>query len=463
MSWRAVAFLWLVAVGAVLLALGLRDSRGRADTNAAPLVPPLLIGNATVLRIRDRDGAMALSHRDGVWAQDEPFAWNVDSLAVRDALGTLERLAIIRVADSDSSEPPAGDTRLELIDAQGIGVECALGDRAPAGRAWFRIRTIGPSGAGSWRRVTSRDSLHESFERLPPRFWRDPTLLDGLGAECHAIELRASALPAPIGLKRTGATWMLTSPVRTRASREGVESWMESLARLRADAVIADTSAWESFGLSEPMAELTVGDAGGRERTLRVGSRLPQAQGEGGRYAAVEGIPMVVALDAVALKRLEPSLLSLVDARASSCRAPDVFTLEWWPLGATSPTWRISRDGFGWTPATEGGVATRALAACCEDRASDMSFQPMPAATQRGHLKLFGIDGDLLADLLIGQEISDPSGAADAARWAVESEPGVLRIFPSSWGRGLGLDPAVAVEAGNSAPAVTGVDAGATE
>ncbi len=437
MTRRAAGLLWLVAAALVGAALWLRATRGDRTSEAEPVVSPTLLRDAASIESIDSGGSVELVLGGSTWHQALPFVWPIDTLAVRDLLGALERLTVVRRA-SGHEAPRESAPRLLIRDLTGNGIELALEGRAPGGRAWIHTRSVGAAGPGAWSRLTTRDHVHEFLERVPPRSWRDPTLLGGLGAECTSIELRSPSLQAPIRVERAGAAWRLTSPAATRAAAASVEAWMDSLARLRATSFIRDTPDRDAYGLATPLAHLSIGSAGGGTDTLVVGGEMGRGQAARDRYARLERIDSVVALDDVALRQLEPNVVGLVDPVACGVRAPDIFTIRFMQSPGdgdvrSASGWELHRDGFGWKGELANGHAAAVLHAMTDVPASEIAFIAMPSGTILGRLELVDIDGEVLASLVVGRE------ADQATRWAVEAEAGVLRVFPPSWGEGLGF------------------------
>ncbi|MDA0803746.1 MAG: DUF4340 domain-containing protein [Planctomycetota bacterium] len=457
MSWRATAVLWVIAMALVVAALWARNTRDGVAQTGEPIASTSLIAGASLVEFHDGLGTIVLRHDGSVWSQVQPFAWPVDSLAVHDLLGVVERLAIVRSVEGASADSPADAPRVQILTDSGDGVELALGERAPGGRAWLFRRDWSHDGPGPWSRVTVRDRLHDLLLSSPPRQWRDPTLLPGLGADCTTIELASPGLAAPLRATREGASWRLESPVATRADTGSIEAWMDALARLRASQFVVDAAEGDAYGLRDPVARLRITSIGRPATELVVGGLV--ATGVADRYATIEGTPTIVRLDEVALRRVQPNIVALVDARATAFRPFDIFGVRWIPSGRTrraadagpEPGWEIHREGSGWSPADHGDLASAVLSALCDARATDISFQSLPEGTRRGTMELFDVDGALLASIPVGRELLAGLAPGAEARWALESEPGVLRIFHPAWAEALRLEePASAAESPES-------------
>ncbi|MDA1008392.1 MAG: DUF4340 domain-containing protein [Planctomycetota bacterium] len=436
MTWRILGTLWIAAAAALFAAWSAHQSRHNQRD-----VQPMLLGDGWAvhliqqLDIKDESGAIRFNNDAGVWEQTEPFEWSIDVFAVRDLLGTIERLAVSRREEFTPILKPT-DTVVRLTREDGAWIELVPSDRAAAGRAWIGIRqSVDNTTASAWSRVTTRDDLHSELENNPPRSWRMPSVLSTAGAETSRIALRSTLLDQPLIVERLGARWMVTSPITTRANQGGVDRWIESLQRLAFSQSVADApSDLAAYGLTAPLVQIAVSESSGRTETLLVGQ--PCTPSSADRFAMQDRVPFVFTLDDVALRGLQPQLAVLIAPEACGVAVADVFSIEWTRDGALVPSWRIERDNDKWlisVPSAEGGekqsasdrLVAQLLTALTTAPATEIALQEMPTELVVGSIVLRGIDGQELVTVVVGRE------APPALRWAMSDTKGLLRIYSS--------------------------------
>ena len=430
--------------------------RGQAPDAAAAVRAPLFAADEVPLERIDRvtlerPGSPALVFaRDGAgWSQVEPFAYPADPASIRavvDALAALERSRSVDPASIGPEaraalglEPPKA-----RVTVAWKGGECTveLGRRTIAGRAWAHV-------AGRPEVVSVDTGLHALAVDADPRQWRAMRLYEAGHGDVGRIEIRYGPKDTQrVRMERAGGRWRSLAPFATRLDADAVRSYVEALARAEGDAFAADRPAdLAAFGLVAPERGVTLrpagaaGDAAAPIGTIDVG--VPVAEGAPERFGRVDGRPAVMQLGAKALAAVFPPPAFFVDPRGSDAVPADVKRIAWTPFmgGAKAgPAWVLERSLDAWSlragadgapvPANPEAVR-KLLAQLCEARAPAVAFQPMPDALRLGEFALTAADGAVLARVRVARE---PEG-----QWALDSDDGVLRVFPA--GLGIGTEP----------------------
>ena len=458
--------IFILAAAALLAVLGWWSVRGRSDASAdrsarASLFAADEIPLEQVDRIeltRSNEEPIVFVRTATGWMQQSPFAHPADPASIREVIDVSAALQTTRAIDPASIDPaaraalgltpPAATLKLAWPGGE-RSVE--LGRRTVAGRAWAHV--IGRAEAAS-----IDASLHAIAVDGDPRQWRSTQLYEPGPADVGGIELRYGLAPSQhLTLARAAGKWRIESPVSTRADADAVRGYLEALARAQADAFVTDSpNDWSTFGLSAP------------ERSVRLFAALPPdviigaidvgvtaAEGAQERFGRIAERATVVQLGTKALAALFPPPAFFVDPRGSDVVQADVRAVTFTafdptgvsdaaaaaaPGAAPVPAFRLERTLDGWNITTPGADprpasierARKLLAQLCEARAPAVAFQRMPEALRIGEFTLFGAGGVQLARVRIAHE---PEG-----QWAIDSDDGVLRVFPK--GFDLAIDAA---------------------
>jgi hypothetical protein len=348
--------------------------------------------------------------------------------------------------------PPAATLKLTWPGGE-RSVE--LGRRTVAGRAWAHV--VGRSEAAS-----IDASLHTIAVDGDPRQWRSTHLYEPGPADVGSIELRYGLAPSQrLTLARAAGKWRIESPVSTRADADAVRGYLEALARAQADAFVTDSpNDWSTFGLSAPERSVRLfaaNVAAASAPAVMVGAidvGVTAAEGAQERFGRIAERATVVQLGTKALAALFPPPAFFVDPRGTDVVQADVRAVTFTAFDPTglndaaastlgsplAPTFRLERTLDGWniiTPDADPRPASterarKLLAQLCEARAPAVAFQRMPEALRIGEFTLFGAGGVQLARVRLAHE---PDG-----QWAIDSDDGVLRVFPK--GFDLAIDAA---------------------
>jgi hypothetical protein len=460
----------ILAVIALLAMVGWWSVRGHSDAStdrtaraslfAADEIPLEQIDRIELTR--NNEEPIVFVRTATGWIQQSPFVHPADPASIREVIDVSAALQTTRAVDPASIDPearaalgltpPAATLKLTWPGGE-RSVE--LGRRTVAGRAWAHV--VGRSEAAS-----IDASLHTIAVDGDPRQWRSTHLYEPGPADVGSIELRYGLAPSQrLTLARAAGKWRIESPVSTRADADAVRGYLEALARAQADAFVTDSpNDWSTFGLSAPERSVRLfaaNVAAASAPAVMVGAidvGVTAAEGAQERFGRIAERATVVQLGTKALAALFPPPAFFVDPRGTDVVQADVRAVTFTAFDPTglndaaastlgsplAPTFRLERTLDGWniiTPDADPRPASterarKLLAQLCEARAPAVAFQRMPEALRIGEFTLFGAGGVQLARVRLAHE---PDG-----QWAIDSDDGVLRVFPK--GFDLAIDAA---------------------
>lgn len=372
--------------------------------------------------------------RGGSWWQTSPVEHAVDGWSVRQFAARVMKAESVRsvdVAQGDASalasaglSPPEG--RIELVEDAPDGgsarrVVVELGRRSLAGRAYARV--VEPPSVRPRFEVID-GTLHEfALERDPREFRRRDLFIDL--AEIDRVEL--SAGESVTAIARSGRSYRIDGPIRTRADRQQCEELFDAIRRARSEGFIVDNPVELSvYGLEPPAAMLVV-RSGAKETRLRIGD--PVSIGAQDRFGLVEGTSTVVRIPAAVLAGIAPRADRLIDTLATGVRPADVGVIE---VVQGASRIALRRETDRWTAtvseadapeakgAVDGAAVARLLAALTETRAGSVQVAPFPSERGVATITLRGFAGEALDTVRVA------SGANGG--FALENGDGVLRL-----------------------------------
>ena len=426
----------LVALGATIAAHRLGSVEEVATSARQPLVAreafdPEQLAEATI----DRDGLRyRFVRRGGSWWQTSPVEHAVDGWSVRQFAARVMKAESVRSVDfaqGDSAalsaaglSPPQG--RIELVEDAPEGapprrVVVELGRRSLAGRAYARVAE--PATARPRYEVID-GTLHEfALERDPREFRRRDLFIDV--GEIDRVELTAGGSTTAIA--RSGRSYRIDGPIRTRADRQQCEELFDAIRRARSDGFIVDNPVELAvYGLEPPAASLVV-RSGTREIRLRVGD--PVSIGAQDRFGLLDGTSTVVRIPAAVLAGIAPRADRLIDTLATGVRAADIGAIE---VAQGTSRLVLRRETDRWTAtaseadaaeskgSVDSGALARLLAALTETRAGSVQIAPFPADRAVATITLRGFAGEALDTVRVASGVN--------GGFALENGDGVLRI-----------------------------------
>lgn len=426
----------LVALGAAIAAHRLGSVEEVATNARQPLVAreafdPEQLAEATI----DRDGLRyRFVRRGGSWWQTSPVEHAVDGWSVRQFAARVMKAESVRSVDfaqGDSAalsaaglSPPQG--RIELVEDAPEGapprrVVVELGRRSLAGRAYARVAE--PATARPRYEVID-GTLHEfALERDPREFRRRDLFIDV--GEIDRVELTAGGSTTAIA--RSGRSYRIDGPIRTRADRQQCEELFDAIRRARSDGFIVDNPVELAvYGLEPPAASLVV-RSGTREIRLRIGD--PVSIGAQDRFGLLDGTSTVVRIPAAVLAGVAPRADRLIDTLATGVRAADIGAIE---VAQGTSRLVLRRETDRWTAtaseadaaeskgSVDSGALARLLAALTETRAGSVQIAPFPADRAVASITLRGFAGEALDTVRVASGVN--------GGFALENGDGVLRI-----------------------------------
>jgi hypothetical protein len=181
---------------------------------------------------------------------------------------------------------------------------------------------VGQTAAGAWIAHRLSDNARIALEgEVARRLRPSKSALKGRDVIVPQLDPKdVTALTLRCGvaqdLARENSQWKMTSPKGFTADQAATLDLVDQIARLRADAWIADSDDG-SFGFSTSNCSVTITAKGGRTIALRIGR-----DGENGVYAIAEGTPVFVEprpfRDALARILVDRSVLGLETSKATS-------------------------------------------------------------------------------------------------------------------------------------------------
>lgn len=232
------------------------EGNGLLPGRTQGLLFPRGLGDVDAVIVEQGGFRMNLQRQRGQWRQVEPFAAEVDQVAVRRMLDTLadapllERIGLdeLRRRDlrlQDFGLAPA-QTRIVIRNAA-HRIELCFGRRTPdGGEVYFYLDAAGQVLVTAG---TVLDAVPGSLERV-----RERALLSDSGQPAIALELRRSDMPY-VKLVRAEGGWRMTQPLAAMADAGAVEAVFTALHRVRIEAFITTNAGDQAFSsLRSPLA-----------------------------------------------------------------------------------------------------------------------------------------------------------------------------------------------------------------
>ena len=225
-------------------------------------VLPRQIAALDRLEIRRSDTAttLKLEKRGDTWFLGAPYDWPADRNVVDRLLNELLLLenetsfAVDKLADTGQKLADYGLDPAAVVLQLDVGSQVFELKIGVATRVQNRLYVLDPD--GSRVHVVGR-SIADALS-LGPDELRDTSLVDIPVFEARSLAVQ---LPAPSNLRvrlaRTGARWMLESPIQTRADKNAVELSLGRIRELRV-AAFRDSADPRVTGLDNPSLRVTV-------------------------------------------------------------------------------------------------------------------------------------------------------------------------------------------------------------
>ncbi len=260
--------------------------------------------NRNVLKF-DRDAVLALQRhmgpnileivkKDDAWAVTKPAAEKADDKGMQDLLGQLGDLRASRIAAY-----PAKDLKPFGLDTPSALLTIKLkSGQKPAEHIVKLGKTTGDGGE-RFALVDDGKAVAVLPRLLAERLAGDPvTFRDrSIARFGDADRLQLERGPRRAVFRKVDGTWKLTEPMQGEAEQDQLDDFLGSLARLRADALVADkpgAADLKKYGLDHPEAHWRLQSGDKEALNLLVGN--PEEKGPR-RYAKLANGDLVFLLD----------------------------------------------------------------------------------------------------------------------------------------------------------------------
>ncbi|MGH9677062.1 MAG: DUF4340 domain-containing protein, partial [Candidatus Acidiferrum sp.] len=302
---------------------------------------------ASIAEIQRHKGAEVLDlvRRDDGWHSIRPANGRADEQVMSDLLNQLSDLRAIRIAAF-----PARDLKAFGLDTpEAIFTIRRKGDAKPVEHI-LKIGKIAPAANGDrFALVDAAATVGVLPGALASRLLAEPLAFRDrtLAKFADADKLRLERGTRHATFTRVNGTWKLTEPWTAEADQTELDEFLNSLAKLRADALVAEKPTAEqlkSFGLDKPEARWHV-LAGDKELyQLVIGTR----EKNGPRiYARLADRDLLFLLDA----KLSAKVLAEFRTRSIWNPAPDASQVVSLRFGFARNPFALEKDGDTWKAA----------------------------------------------------------------------------------------------------------------
>jgi hypothetical protein len=250
-----------------------------------------------VTQIERRMGgeALELSRKDGAWQIVKPAENRADDRTLEDFAGKLAELRAARVAAF-----PANELKGYGLDEPAAVVTVKLkGDAKPAEHVIKVGKPAEADGAERFAVVDDGKAVVVLDAALSRRLVAAPiTFRDkALARFADADKLRLERGPRQAVFARVEGSWKLTEPTTADADNDEVDEFLNTLARLRADELVAEkptADELKAYGLDKPEARWKLFAGDNEVLSLTIGAREKVGVR---RYAQLGGKDIVFLLD----------------------------------------------------------------------------------------------------------------------------------------------------------------------
>lgn len=226
------------------------------------LVVPTDVSSATRVELSVGEEGAALVKNDDQWTFEADSS-PADAHAVTEFLAAIKGLkAVSFVEGADAQDPPSfenpqADIRLTIPGVEGVE-RITVGDFTDPAKKLLVFVRRGDSGPIAKVRASDVTALTKSPDSL-----RDRTIFNFSAADVAGLDITRPSEFLPdhtqsVSLAKRESGWMIASAVEIPARAEPVTKLVESLAGLKADAVVGQAGPPSDYGLDTPTATLIV-------------------------------------------------------------------------------------------------------------------------------------------------------------------------------------------------------------
>jgi hypothetical protein len=241
--------------------------------------------------VRGGSAPISISKKNGVWELTRPAAMPADGPTVETLIEELSSVKASKIAAY-----PAGDVKAFGLDTPAATVQVVIGGATPKAPAMLKIGKPADASGGRFAQVEGSPAVGIIPEPLAkkllagPLGFRDRSM--ARFSDADRVEMTRGG--RHVVFAKIEGTWKMVQPVSAEAEQSDLEDWVNALARLRADELVAEhPTDLRGLGLDRPQVEWRLSSGEKEVLHLLIGS--PTADG---RVAArVAGNDMVFRLD----------------------------------------------------------------------------------------------------------------------------------------------------------------------
>ncbi len=219
------------------------------------------------------------------WRITDPIDATADGEVVADLLTTMKLMTVKKVVDEKGEnrsyyglDEPQG--RIKLNMGKDSAIELRIGKRSPVGYSVYVMR-------GDEGRIVLVEAGIEQYIRKRPQDWREKRLLLLKEKDIESIKIKGPQ--GRVLVERKGDEWELVHPIKERAEREEVFSYIYRVGGIRA--VEYPGISMKEAALDRPGLEIEIGLKNGEKKHLimaRKGKRVYAALRDKGEVVRVE-------------------------------------------------------------------------------------------------------------------------------------------------------------------------------
>jgi hypothetical protein len=241
--------------------------------------------------VRGGPNALTVSKKNGVWELTKPVPMPADGPTMETLLEELSALKAGKIAAY-----PAQDPKAFGLDAPEAIVKVVIGGVNPKAPPALKIGKPADASGGRFAQVEGAPAVGVISEPLAKKLLAGPLGYRDRGmvrfSDADRVEMTRGG--RHVVFAKVEGTWKMVQPVSAEAEQSDLEEWVNSLARLRADELVAEhPSDLQGLGLNQPRVDWRLWSGDKEALHLAIGSVTSD-----GRVAArVAGNDMVFRLD----------------------------------------------------------------------------------------------------------------------------------------------------------------------
>lgn len=293
------------------------------------------------LEVESKGGNIKLKKQGDSWRIIKPIDVEADGEVVADLLTSVKLMTVKRVIEEKGEnksyyglEDPEG--RIRFITEDNKTSELLIGKRSPVGYSVYVMR-------GDQQRIVLVEAGIEQFIRKKVLDWREKRLL--LLKEKDIETIRIKSPNGRVMLERKGDDWEILYPVKEKADRDEVFSYIYSVGGIRA--VEYPNISIIASGLNKPEVEVEIGLKGGNKRHLIMSKRGKKV------FAAVKEKGEVVGVEEKSWREVAKKALDFRIRRIFDVEPEKITSIE---IQKGSEKIQVRKDGNIWKLTSPGSA-----------------------------------------------------------------------------------------------------------